>query len=453
MCGLFGAFSSDLLKYEREDVELLGFISMLRGIHSTGMVVMHEPRANRVEYEVLRETVHALDFYNINNVNKTIYETKNVRALLGHVRAATIGDVTKDNTHPFMCGNIIGMHNGTIMGLADKGKTDSEQLFHMIDKMGLNEAIDALPGVSPAYALAWVDMEEDTINFLRNKERPLWFMPTKKGDTVYYASERCFLDLLNAKTTVVMQTPVMLEADQLITFRLPSMKPTKREVKRKVVEQKTFFPVIKSGGNITTRDSEELPFLPTSRPNIVGPHMPYDPEAAKIRAAPFEVKGITSHANRNDPANTIFQQTPVGGYPRRITLPCIVKKQKGEKEIRPVLKNLWYTDFEGQPQIPNVILPLLNKGCLISGVKATLEDVVYWIDPWTYVMSWHKDDGFVQEYCDGCKPKRGSAIYATLSSVQQNRTMRRAQREEAERARQARQQLDTGVYENEVIIN
>ncbi len=78
--------------------------------------------------------------------------------LVAHVRAASVGDVTENNCHPFQYKNILCLHNGGIenfykikrklrTGLSDemynwiKGQTDSEHIFaYMLNHLFQNEA-------------------------------------------------------------------------------------------------------------------------------------------------------------------------------------------------------------------------------------------------------------------------------------------------------------------------
>src|SRR3954463_7589109 len=91
------------------------------------------------------------------------------RILMAHVRRATRGDLSQENTHPFCLGEYAFCHSGTLgeserlMGLADGvgpvGQTDSERLFHRLlrevdpapDKVvdGLRRAVNAAARCGP----------------------------------------------------------------------------------------------------------------------------------------------------------------------------------------------------------------------------------------------------------------------------------------------------------------
>ncbi|MGZ8409245.1 MAG: class II glutamine amidotransferase [Hyphomicrobium sp.] len=79
--------------------------------------------------------------------------------VLAHVRRATIGGVTVENTHPFCYGTWTFVHNGTLPNFNElrpkllatmtpehrasiRGETDSEHIFHML--LSVHEAMPAL---------------------------------------------------------------------------------------------------------------------------------------------------------------------------------------------------------------------------------------------------------------------------------------------------------------------
>ncbi|WP_236489813.1 hypothetical protein, partial [Escherichia coli] len=63
---------------------------------------------------------------------------------------------------------------------------DSQAAFSELNQNGVASLWGKLNG---AAALTWIDKTDNTVNFLRNKERPLWFTTANKGRTLVWASE------------------------------------------------------------------------------------------------------------------------------------------------------------------------------------------------------------------------------------------------------------------------
>jgi predicted glutamine amidotransferase len=93
---------------------------------------------------------------------------------MAHVRKATVGDLTEENTHPFCLGEYAFCHNGTI-GTADKllgrdgdgpqGQTDSERLFHRLLR-DVDPAHDPVDGLRAAVTAAAKCGPLSALNFL-----------------------------------------------------------------------------------------------------------------------------------------------------------------------------------------------------------------------------------------------------------------------------------------------
>lgn len=102
------------------------------------------------------------------------------KAMLGHNRKKTIGEVKDETAHPFLIDNrYLFMHNGTLNGhkqLADT-EVDSEALgIHLTKCNGdVTQLEEALGKVYGAYACAWIDKEKQMLYLLRNKDRPLYY--------------------------------------------------------------------------------------------------------------------------------------------------------------------------------------------------------------------------------------------------------------------------------------
>ena len=76
-----------------------------------------------------------------------------------HVRKATVGDCTPENTHPFCLGPYSFSHNGTVRHIAKlfdpsigapAGTTDSEHLFRLVmHHLDSSDPVEGLPPNSP----------------------------------------------------------------------------------------------------------------------------------------------------------------------------------------------------------------------------------------------------------------------------------------------------------------
>jgi hypothetical protein len=127
--------------------------------------------------------------------------------LMGHCRAATVGSILKSNAHPFSFPGVVGAMNGTFYGSFDGSNdfdTDSEAIFNNIDK-AIGEGKDAIEvGLqnsmvySPKFALTFINKKDSTLNFIRNKERPLHFTYIHDRKTLVWSSTsemlECILD-------------------------------------------------------------------------------------------------------------------------------------------------------------------------------------------------------------------------------------------------------------------
>lgn len=194
MCGHVGIAGNLKNDHEKTMKHLLLF-DFLRGPDSTGFAAIRESG----QPEIVKIASHPLDLFSMKRFDAALnaYQSK---VFVGHNRAATRGLVNAYNAHPYTFGNITGAHNGTLdtsctkeleEKLGEKFEVDSMAIFAAIEKFGIDETVPMLKG---AWALVWYDREEDTVNFIRNKERPMWMAWSKDLDTLYWASEYPTID-------------------------------------------------------------------------------------------------------------------------------------------------------------------------------------------------------------------------------------------------------------------
>lgn len=179
----------------------------LRGTDSTGIAVI--PRVGEVK--IAKELGDPYLLFDTKRHTKAMSGTQ--RGIIGHNRYATIGNVTNKNAHPFEFTTLVGAHNGTLTSKwklheAKDFSVDSENLYHHIDKLGLKDALENMAG---AWALVWWDKVNESINFLRNQERPLYWAMTDDKKFMYWASEAWMIDAALGRNGVKHSAPEMFK--------------------------------------------------------------------------------------------------------------------------------------------------------------------------------------------------------------------------------------------------
>lgn len=190
MCGIVGLVKKQIGGIYAADTDLfeqLLLCDSVRGADSTGSFMITRNKQARL----LKHDTHPMNLFatpaweHYNN-----YAVREGRALIGHNRKATQGVINNDNAHPFHEGNIVLVHNGTIMNHKGLKNTDvdSHAICHSFQEVGYKETLKKIIG---AWALVWYDLDKHTLHLTRNAERPLSMIET--ADDIIFGSE---LDLL-----------------------------------------------------------------------------------------------------------------------------------------------------------------------------------------------------------------------------------------------------------------
>lgn len=190
MCGIVGVAGTGPCSHQmKEFFTQLLFHDVVRGHHATGVAAIDTINRSLV---VEKKAIASPQFLEEKEVVDNLFAVRhNFNIYIGHNRWATSGAKDDDdNAHPFIHGDIVGVHNGSLrkQSRLDDHKdfvVDSDNLFYQLNKTGLDDTISKADG---AYALVWYDRKDNSLNFIRNDERPLAIARLSNGYWIW-ASE------------------------------------------------------------------------------------------------------------------------------------------------------------------------------------------------------------------------------------------------------------------------
>lgn len=218
MCGLVGV-AGNLIKKEEDVFRYMLILDTIRGEDSTGIATVSPAKdiliAKGPGDPFLLFDTHAY---------RQAFQRKNV-VLMGHNRSATIGKVNRLNAHPFEFDGLVGAHNGTLTNKyklenGNNFDTDSAALFWNIRKYGPQKVISQTEG---AWALTWYNSDDHTLHFLRNEERPLYFVFTENMQQLFWASEQWMLDIATNRAGIKTKDIQRLNPNMHLWFKVPHM--------------------------------------------------------------------------------------------------------------------------------------------------------------------------------------------------------------------------------------
>lgn len=204
MCGIVGIASGTLSMKEVGMFDDLMIVSNLRGRQGSGIITIgKEAGGKELQLHSVKVLGSGIQAISSSEYRKRAYAgTPSV--LVGHTRWPTKGGTDIDAVHPHAFKKVVGVHNGTLQRVAQNyvtaNESDSNLFYKSVNDLGIEEALAQAKG---AYALTYVDVEKQKLNFIRNSERPLAIAKIRWnhfGKTVMWASEAAFLSLILSRS-------------------------------------------------------------------------------------------------------------------------------------------------------------------------------------------------------------------------------------------------------------
>lgn len=194
--------------------------SAVRGIDGTGMFQVSGDM--RVLYAKTQQpsgsAVTAGDF------DSLLSKVHDCPLTIGHVRAATAGNISDENAHPFIAfrdddSYIIGVHNGSLWGwdtTDTEHEVDSAWALDLIANEGPEAAFEEIFG---AYCFMWWDSRhKNKMWFIRNDERPMHLARTTDKGSIIFASEAGMLQWLVDKHNVRIEEVFSVDPNFLMSI-------------------------------------------------------------------------------------------------------------------------------------------------------------------------------------------------------------------------------------------
>lgn len=233
MCGLVGIAGKFITKQDAEVLRVLLHLDVLRGRDSTGIGLVYD--LDHLKREPFQGVVKSVglpeDLYKEHPklFHGGLLHYWGLNVAIGHNRWATQGAVNADNAHPFDFPDLIGVHNGTVrkdslkkFHEAEKFDVDSQMIFSHLNHTGkIQDVWDEADG---AMALVWWDKKKSTLNFVRNKERPLFYAFSEFGGRIYWASESWMLGVACGRSDVKIKEILPVKENVHYQFTLKNSK-------------------------------------------------------------------------------------------------------------------------------------------------------------------------------------------------------------------------------------
>jgi hypothetical protein len=243
MCGLCGVFGHIGPK-EKAALAQLHIFSQTRGLDSTGVYLLSNDKKDKGTI-----TKRLGGYENLVSWNGELWDVDNWKLIgnnyqlaLGHHRKATVGAITEDFAHPFKHKGVVSTHNGTIPTWefrTDEGFTSEKNDSQLLTQRLGNKGGDPQPvfeDLGGAWAVAWWNKVNHTLNLIRNTQRTLCYAVTADGKTLFWASEGWMIHRALQNVNIKSDNVWLLNPNTYMTFEKGKggvMKRTFKTITRK----------------------------------------------------------------------------------------------------------------------------------------------------------------------------------------------------------------------------
>lgn len=250
MCGIVGVVNGK--KDRRVNNKIPNYLrdaiiaDSVRGADSTG-IFQCSKNVNKARVWWHKKAVSGVEFVEDATTNSLLRDVDDTAFTVAHNRAATRGEVTDDNAHPFEAFSesgewLMGVHNGTLTGWdaapdAKDYKVDSAWALAQIAEKGT----EAFKNFTGAYTFVWYgDREGEAINMIRNYARPMFVAYIKGENRMLFASEYMMMVWLAQRNELSLEEEIIeLDPGYLYSFSLDNPREfTKKQVQTYVTASK-----------------------------------------------------------------------------------------------------------------------------------------------------------------------------------------------------------------------
>jgi len=258
MCGIVSVTSfrkGGLFSYHLDIFKQLLIVDSVRGEDGTGAFTINRNK------KVSIAKIHGNPFNFLGNPQGSSFLSDSLSrglSIVGHNRAATRGQVNSENAHPFWYKDIVLVHNGTLHNHYEFPQwkehnltVDSSIVPILLWDHPYEEVFERISG---AFAFVFYDKRSERLNFIRNKERPLFMGYNEDEDILVLSSEKGAMEWISERNQV------KLEIEEVYPGTMFSVDVFEEGLNWDVKEYKFRIPIIQvpaTAVEVTTIKEEE----------------------------------------------------------------------------------------------------------------------------------------------------------------------------------------------------